>query len=140
MFARIEKKGHFDEGIAAAVMSQILAAIAYCHEKGYAHRDLKPENLLVVSKEDSDLLIKIIDFGAATQIVPGVKMKDKIGTAYYIAPEVIKQEYDEKCDVWSCGIIMYILLCGEPPFKGANEAEIMKKVQMGMVFFKRIRI
>jgi calcium-dependent protein kinase len=64
-------------------------------------------------------VIKIIDFGTSTHINPGARLKSKIGTAYYIAPEVIEKEYDEKCDVWSIGVILYVLLCGYPPFRGS---------------------
>jgi len=71
--------------------------------------------------------------------VPGHKLTKQIGTAYYIAPEVLAKSYDEKCDVWSCGVIMYILLSGYPPFRGTNEKEILEQVKFGSVCFEGIR-
>lgn len=86
------------------------------------HRDLKPENLLIESKgKNNQILVKVIDFGTSIEFNPNEKLKARLGTAYYIAPEVLRSEYDEKCDVWSCGIILYILLCGYPPFNGEND-------------------
>ena len=69
--------------------------------------------------------MKIIDFGTSRRFDKITKMRKKLGTPYYIAPEVLREEYDEKCDVWSCGIMLYILLCGYPPFTGRSEEEIL---------------
>ena len=91
------------------------------------HRDLKPENIMLVSK--SKFEVKIIDFGTAKILEKGTKLSKFIGTSYYIAPEVIKENYDEKCDVWSCGVILYILLCGYPPFNGSNNSAIYYNIQ-----------
>jgi calcium-dependent protein kinase len=93
------------------------------------HRDLKPENLLLDSKNDNT--IKVIDFGTSAQFDPTKKMKQTFGTAYYIAPEVLTSEYNEKCDVWSIGVILYILLSGRPPFDGKDDKEIVRKVRIG---------
>lgn len=87
------------------------------HSKGIIHRDLKPENILLEDRNDF-LNIKLIDFGTAIKNEQKGKIKGAIGTAYYIAPEVICGSYDEKCDLWSCGVIMYILLSGVAPFEG----------------------
>jgi calcium-dependent protein kinase len=114
------------------VMRQLLSAINYCHKKNIVHRDLKPENMLLEQDKDLEKL-KIVDFGTSLTFDPDRALDEKLGTAYYIAPEVIKKNYNEKCDLWSCGVIMYILLSGEPPFndpKADNEA-IMKKVEKG---------
>ena len=73
----------------------------------------------------------IIDFGTATSFVPGEKMNQKYGTPYYIAPEVLKKNYDQKCDLWSCGVILYILLCGYPPFNGQTDKKIIEAVLLG---------
>ena len=73
-------------------------------------------------------MLKIIDFGTAVEFIEGGKEHLLVGTPYYIAPEVIKGEYDEKCDVWSCGVILYILLSGSPPFGGRSEKEIMNNI------------
>lgn len=91
---------------------------------------MKPENILYESEKD-DSQIKIIDFGTSLMFNPSEKMSQKFGTAYYIAPEVLKKKYNEKCDVWSVGVIMYILLCGYPPFNGPNDKIIMERVASG---------
>lgn len=89
---------------------------------------MKPENLLFVSDaEDSDL--KVIDFGTSRKFDSNTRMTKRLGTPYYIAPEVLLENYNEKCDVWSCGVILYILLCGYPPFSGRSEDEILKRVK-----------
>ena len=123
----------------ANIFNQIMSAVAYCHEKGIVHRDLKLENILFVS-ENPNSPIKVIDFGFS--VLFGKKnedknndgndfkktglrrMKSKVGTLYYISPEIIKGNYDEKCDIWACGVILYILLCGYPPFAGNNDKEV----------------
>lgn len=101
-------------------MKQVLSAINYCHSKNIVHRDLKPENLLL-DKDESNPKIKIIDFGTSSVFDPEQTMSQKFGTPYYIAPEVLKKKYTAKCDIWSIGVILYILLCGYPPFNGAND-------------------
>jgi calcium-dependent protein kinase len=100
-------------------MKQVLSAIAYCHSKNIVHRDLKPENLLLDTEGSGT--IKVIDFGTSQVFDPSAKMHQTYGTPYYIAPEILAGEYTEKCDIWSCGVIMYILLCGRPPFDGEND-------------------
>jgi calcium-dependent protein kinase len=87
------------------------------------HRDLKPENLLIETRSSNvgELNVKVIDFGTSIEFNPNEKLRARLGTAYYIAPDVLLGEYDEKCDVWSCGVILYILLCGYPPFNGDND-------------------
>jgi calcium-dependent protein kinase len=85
------------------------------HKRNVVHRDLKPENILIDHESQT---LKIADFGTAVFFDPNKKLKDLVGTPYYMAPEVINGNYDEKCDVWSCGVILYILLSGSPPFNG----------------------
>jgi calcium-dependent protein kinase len=92
-------------------MKQILSAVHYLHSKNIAHRDLKPENILYESNKPG-ALIKVVDFGTSIAYDPREKMRQRFGTAYYIAPEVLDKKYDSKCDIWSCGVILYILLCG----------------------------
>ena len=94
------------------------------------HRDLKPENLLL-DRSGDHTHVTIIDFGTAGFITPGEKLHQKFGTSYYIAPEVIKKSYDQKCDLWSCGVILYILLCGYPPFNGPTDKKIIEAVLNG---------
>lgn len=131
LFDFIIKSRMLSEPIAAHFMKQILSAITYCHSNSIVHRDLKPENLLL-DKDSPDALLKIIDFGTSKIFDTDSKMTQKYGTAYYIAPEVLRREYNEKCDVWSCGVILYILLSGKPPFYGRSDKEILEKVQRGV--------
>lgn len=125
---------YFSELTAANFMQQVLTAVNYCHHHGVVHRDLKPENLLL-EKKSADSTLKIIDFGAAG-IYDGTKpLKARFGTCYYIAPEVLKKNYNEKCDIWSCGVILYILLSGHPPFYGKDDEEILARVGKGTFTF-----
>ena len=128
-----DRNGYFSERDAAKILKAVLQAIAYCHSMKLVHRDLKPENILL---EGNDLEhIKLIDFGTSNIINPNQKLKERLGTAYYIAPEVLKKNYDEKCDLWSIGVIMFILLTGEPPFNGNTDEEILQNVKNGYVDF-----
>lgn len=121
---------YLSEPIAAHFFRQLLCAVRYMHSNGIVHRDLKPENLLLdVASSKGNL--KLIDFGTATFISPGQRLSKQYGTAYYIAPEVIAKDYDEMCDMWSCGVILYILLSGKPPFYGKDDAEILASVKKG---------
>ena len=130
LFDAITSIGSFTEESACQVMKQLLSAINYLHSNNIVHRDLKPENIMLLQKpENGNYHIKLIDFGTAKIFKPGKKMNKFIGTSYYIAPEVLKEKYDEKCDVWSCGIILYILLCGYPPFNGNTNVEIFHAIQ-----------
>lgn len=108
----------------------MLSAINYCHSRNIVHRDLKPENLLL-DKSGDQTRVTIIDFGTAGEYVPGEKLTQKYGTPYYIAPEVLRRSYDHKCDLWSCGVILYILLCGYPPFNGQTDKKIIEAVLSG---------
>jgi calcium-dependent protein kinase len=133
LFNEIIQKGPFTEKYSAYVMYQILSAVNYCHKMHIIHRDLKPENILIVDRDkDYDLpIIKICDFGTSKIVEKGQIQKKKIGSSYYMAPEVLKKHYNEKCDVWSCGVIMYILLTAEPPFNGREDDEIFAKILKG---------
>lgn len=124
------KNKNFSERDAGMVMKQLLSAVVYCHSKNVVHRDLKPENLLMESSA-KDAPLKVIDFGTSQIFDTGKKMTTKIGTPKYIAPEVLSKSYTEKCDVWSCGVILYVLLSGSPPFSGNNDYEIFQKIQKG---------
>lgn len=135
LFEKILAIKGFSEVEVALLMKQILSAIAYCHRQRIVHRDMKPENVLFESKEP-DAPVKIIDFGTSSVFNPNEKMKRRFGTPYYIAPEVLRGVYDEKCDVWSCGVMTFILLCGYPPFNGANDKAIMQCVLKGQFEFK----
>ena len=124
---QMNKDGHMDEKKVVNIIFKVLLAIAHCHNRGITHRDLKPENILFDSnKEDAE--IKLIDFGLSRKYDKEQKMHSILGTPYYVAPEVLKGEYDEKCDIWSIGAVAYLLLCGEPPFTGNSNNEIFKKI------------
>lgn len=132
LFDRIIEAEFFSETVAATVFKQILQALNYCHTMNIVHRDLKPENFLFASKDqDSDL--KIIDFGLSKIMDGGrlQRMKTRAGTPYYISPEVLAGNYDVSCDMWSAGCMLYILLCGYPPFYGDNNQEILQMVSQG---------
>ena len=133
LFNEIIQKGPFTEKYSAYVMYQILSAVNYCHKMNIIHRDLKPENILIVDRDKDYYLpiVKICDFGTSKIVEKGQIQKKKIGSSYYMAPEVLKKHYNEKCDVWSCGVIMYILLTAEPPFNGREDDEIFAKILKG---------
>ena len=132
LFQEIVERGPFNENYSAYVMFQILSAINYCHKMKIIHRDLKPENILIIERDSNGMpRIKIADFGTSKLVEKGHVQRKLVGSSYYIAPEVLKKHYDEKCDLWSCGVIMYILLSGRPPFGGDNDKEIMEKVIVG---------
>ena len=130
LFDIISEKGSFSEKEACLIMQQLLSGICYSHQNGIVHRDLKPENILMESKSN-DLTIKIVDWGCATQMKQKERLHETDGTSYYIAPEVLKGDYDEKCDIWSCGVILYILLCGYAPFYGEKDEDIYQQVLKG---------
>ena len=134
LFDRIIEAHSFNENQASKLISQILSAVAYLHKHNVIHRDLKPENIVFESKE-KDSLLKIIDFGTSKKFKSNEKLHSRLGTAYYIAPEVLAQNYDEKCDVWSCGVILYIFLFGIPPFNGKTDDEIFEKIKKGTFRF-----
>mmetsp|Transcript_30127 Transcript_30127/g.56906 ORF Transcript_30127/g.56906 Transcript_30127/m.56906 type:complete len:386 (+) Transcript_30127:242-1399(+) len=126
----------FTEDDAARIMYQILDAVSYMHKRGVVHRDLKPENLLFeTASEDSP--INIIDFGLSRKHREGLEplMSTVVGTPYYIAPEVLKRKYDKSCDLWSVGVIAYTMLCGYPPFNGANNSDVHAAVRRGRYRF-----
>ena len=113
LFNEIRAYAPFNEAIAGYYMKQILTAVCYCHSMNVLHRDLKPENILIVKRAKNGCHpIKIIDFGTAKVFSKGKNENLLIGSSYYIAPEVLSRNYTEKCDLWSCGVIMYILLTG----------------------------
>ncbi|XP_032314311.1 MAP kinase-activated protein kinase 3 isoform X1 [Camelus ferus] len=117
LFSRIQERGDqaFTEREAAEIMRDIGTAIQFLHSQNIAHRDVKPENLLYTSKE-KDAVLKLTDFGFAKETTQNA-LQTPCYTPYYVAPEVLGPEkYDKSCDMWSLGVIMYILLCGFPPF------------------------
>ena len=132
----IQSKQMYSEKDAAEMFRQVMSSIEYCHKNGICHRDLKPENLLYLNEgPEKNNPIRVIDFGLSQYISPDKKLSTKVGTAYYVAPEILKGEYTEKCDVWSAGVILYIFLSGDPPFNGASDSVIYGKIaQMKFTF------
>jgi calcium-dependent protein kinase len=135
LFDRVKDNSDgFSEKEAAGYLRQLLSALSYLHSRQIVHRDLKAENLLF-ENERSDANMKLIDFGVSCEYFKGKKLKETLGTPYYIAPEVLLQSYDEKCDIWSCGVILYIILCGYPPFSGDDDKDILENVKKGDFIF-----
>ncbi|KAK1429295.1 hypothetical protein QVD17_11501 [Tagetes erecta] len=134
LFDRITKRGHYSERKAADLVRTILGVIETCHSLGVMHRDLKPENFLFVD-EDEDSPLKTIDFGLSVFFKPGEIFTDVVGSPYYVAPEVLLKSYGPEADIWSAGVILYILLCGVPPFWGESENEIFEEVLRGKLDF-----
>ena len=124
---RAKEKNMYTEKECARIFKQILEAVNYLHAHGVCHRDLKPENILFSNVAD-DSCLKLIDFGLSKVLDGESNMKKTVGTTFYMAPEVIQGNYNEKCDIWSCGIILYIMLCGKPPFYSQDEEELKKKI------------
>ena len=140
LFDKIMEKEKLDEEHASYIMFQVLSAILFCHNKNIVHRDLKPENILIDREEENGYYnIKIIDFGTAKIFEKDKAEQKVIGSAYYIAPEVLDKNYNEKCDLWSCGVILYILLTGKPPF-GGSEDEIIRKIKRGFYDESELRL
>jgi calcium-dependent protein kinase len=127
----------FSEAEAIPVMHAILQSVEHLHMHGIAHRDLKPENIIYCEATKS---VKLIDFGLAQPGINGAntggtRMHSRVGTPYYMAPEIIRQDYSVSCDEWSCGVILYIMLSGFPPFNGFNNKEISEAVRSGALAF-----
>ena len=121
------QKSILSEKQVAYIMFQIFSALNYCHKMKIMHRDLKPENILISKNENNFVRIKLCDFGGSQIFKKGDLQNQFIGSTYYIAPEVILQKYNFKCDLWSCGVIMYILLTHKIPFFGEDE-EVYQKI------------
>jgi len=136
LFDRIIEAGHFTEVQAATLVQQMVKAVYYMHENHVCHRDLKPENFLFLTKDPIEKsLLKIIDFGLSCKFDKGQVLTTKAGTPYYVAPQVLSGKYDHMSDIWSLGVITYVMLCGYPPFFGDTDAEVLAKVRSGAYTF-----
>ena len=135
LFDYIIESGVLNEKIAATVMRQVLSAVAYCHTNRVALRNLKPENIMLenIVSNPEDIHIKLVDFAMATMVTGGRRLNKIIGTELYTAPEVFRGSYNEQCDVWSVGCVLYVMLSGELPFTGANSEAIRTEVTRGEV-------
>ncbi|KAG2450004.1 hypothetical protein HYH02_000108 [Chlamydomonas schloesseri] len=135
LFDRILAKGHYSEREAAAVMRVLLDFTEHAHREGIIHRDLKPHNILLLNEVTDDRVIespiRIIDFGTSDYCADGERLTHSVGTPHYIAPEVLKEDYDKTADIWSLGVNLYILLSGAMPFGGSSPEAITKMVAAG---------
>lgn len=123
------------EAYAAKTVAQMLSAVAFLHSKQICHRDLKLENWVLESGKDVWSPLKLIDFGLSTHFTPGHRLSRVVGSSYYVAPEVLKKTYTEACDLWSLGVIVYMLLSGAPPFYGKNDEAIKASIVQGEYTF-----
>lgn len=153
LFERIKERKFYPENEAAVVVKSIASALATAHQNGIMHRDIKPENILLASK-DSDTDVRVADFGSATKFraggklmkllearalsslivflfyfTIGHKLNQLIGSPLYISPSVLQHSYGPEADLWSLGIVLYVMLCGVPPFWGRTTAEIFHSIQ-----------
>ncbi|MCO5596638.1 hypothetical protein L7F22_050705 [Adiantum nelumboides] len=135
LFDRIIERGHYSERKAAQLTRTIVGVVEACHSLGVMHRDLKPENFLFLSKKE-DSALKTIDFGLSVFFRPGEVFHDVVGSPYYVAPEVLRKQYGPAADVWSAGVILYILLSGVPPFWAETEQQIFEQVLKGDLDFE----
>ncbi|GMH10308.1 hypothetical protein Nepgr_012149 [Nepenthes gracilis] len=136
LFDQIVARGHYTERAAAAVTRTIVEVVQMCHRHGVMHRDLKPENFLFANKKETSPL-KAIDFGLSVFFKPGERFTEIVGSPYYMAPEVLKRNYGPEVDVWSAGVILYILLCGVPPFWAETEQGVAQAIIRSVIDFKR---
>ena len=129
LFEYLVQHGKLTEEIARKFFQQIISGIYYCHRHKIVHRDLKPENLLL----DANKNVRIADFGLSNMILDGEFLSTSCGSPNYAAPEVIssKQYAGPEVDVWSCGVILYALLCGSLPFDDTNYSVLFKKIKSG---------
>ncbi|KAG2489663.1 hypothetical protein HYH03_011775 [Edaphochlamys debaryana] len=129
LFDSILERGKYSERDAAGVFRSIAAVIAHCHNMGVMHRDIKPENfLLSAGGTGGSSVVKGTDFGLSCFFSEGQSHKEVVGSALYVAPEVLRKRYDKRADVWSLGVLLYILLCGEPPFYAETERAIFQAI------------
>ncbi|KAF3567808.1 hypothetical protein DY000_02014101, partial [Brassica cretica] len=125
--ALVKSHRYYTEKDAAGIFKSIVNAVQICHSMNVIHRDVKPENFLFSSDDEESSKLKAIDFGCSVYIKEGVELKEKVGSLYYTAPEVLREEsYGKEIDIWSAGVILYILLSGSPPF--GNDDEIKKGI------------
>jgi len=136
LFDRIGKRKSYTENDARDLCRKMLESVRYCHENSVAHCDMKPKNLLLVS-DDDDVQMKLADFGFATRVYSPNSLTKQCGTPFFVAPEVLmRSPYDQQSDMWSCGVIMFLLLGGDLPFMGRSQKELFRNIVMGRYEFE----
>lgn len=131
---RLSVEKHFSEARAAKIIRQLISAVAYLHSKNIVHGDIKPHNIHFRGVDDD--IVKLIDFGTSRRINEKHAMHGVFGTSYFLAPEVIDGDYSEKCDVFSLGVLLYMMISGRPPFDGANDEEVVESIKSGVYEMK----
>jgi len=127
---RLNEKGTYEEGDAKKVAKNVIEAMEFVHDRGYAHCDIKPRNYLLRSKRD-DVDVRLADFGFAQHVHAPNSLTSQCGTPFFVAPEVINRKpYDYKVDMWSIGITCYLLLCGDTPFNGKNRQQLFRRISV----------
>jgi calcium-dependent protein kinase len=134
LFDHLNSVGTFSEQTAANMTRQLVSAVNHLHTMEVCHRDLKPENFMYVDAARTGS-IKLVDFGLAKNWRGEQIMKSKVGSPYFVAPEVLNGEYNYRCDVWSLGVVLYLLLAGQPPFLGSNPTQVYRRAKEGVVNF-----
>jgi len=134
LFDRICQAGSLSEAVASHCAWQMLLAVNYLHQNRITHRDMKPENWLLSTKADmKDAPLKLIDFGISKRFEPGQFLRTRAGTPNYVAPEVLAGRYDEKADIWSLGVILYVMLSGSHPFSGKKVEQVLNQVKQARI-------
>eukprot|EP00927_Polykrikos_kofoidii_P051922 TRINITY_DN4569_c0_g3_i1.p1 TRINITY_DN4569_c0_g3~~TRINITY_DN4569_c0_g3_i1.p1 ORF type:complete len:327 (-),score=41.62 TRINITY_DN4569_c0_g3_i1:32-1012(-) len=136
LFDRVIESGKFTEKTTVHCMRQILGAIHHCHERNICVGCPRLEDIMCMTHDEMDKVkLKLIDFGLSARLEPGTYLSATCGTPFYVAPQILAGRYDCKCDLWSCGVITYVLLCGYPPFFGETDVDVLAKVRLGNYSF-----
>lgn len=132
----ISREKKLNEALTVRFLHETMSAVYYCHSNGIVHRDLKPQNLMLTSK-DPEASIKVIDFGIADKLNSKRKITEVIGTPLFMSPEMFDGSYDEKCDIWSSGVILFMMITGTVPFTGSGVAQIKESVKAARIDFTK---
>lgn len=136
LFDHIVENHHFSEKIASSIVHDVLMGMQHCHSQNIVHLDIKPENL-VLKSQDPNSKVVLIDFGCARKVEPGKKYRDRVGTPYYVAPQMLEHNFEKSveilkaCDMWSIGIITFVMVTGRPPFSGSDNSRIYARIRRG---------